>query len=179
MKKNVVVLLIIVLCTAFTFAGCSEDGSSVPTAQASQTASAASDNSASQASASSAPSAAADNSQFSADTSSAGTESSTQATESDTSTAMASYNVSDYEDRIVDLANRMDNAQMSDYKSLKKEARQISDEMDRTEDLAEIDYYNGKISNYDYIQVERELEVLEEMLDHAEDSMEIRLGIDD
>lgn len=97
----------------------------------------------------------------------------------DSLSTLENYDLADYEDKIIDLTERMKTADMNAYKPLKKEARQLNDELDIIDDLAEIDYYNEKISSTDYIQLERQLDILEELIDRAEDNMEFRLGIDD
>lgn len=186
MKKNFIFALLISALITLMFAGCADGETPGETARAAQTSSspsavplASAVDKTDMTAENSQPSDTADNSSAQNSPSDNSAIASNEPDVAESSAVPANYNVSDYEDRIVDLIARMDKAEMNDYKPLKKEARQINDELDRTEDLAEIDYYNGKISNSDYIQIERELEILEEMLDHAEDSMEFRLGIDD
>ena len=55
----------------------------------------------------------------------------------------------------------------------------MENQLDQCEDEAERDYRQGLLSRTDLRDVERQLEIMEDELDRAEDDLEYRFRIDD
>ena len=68
---------------------------------------------------------------------------------------------------------------MEQFFSLKQEANQIDNELERHEDELERQYRNGSLTRDEFRTNERELDHLEDLLDAAEDQIEYVFGIDD
>ena len=63
--------------------------------------------------------------------------------------------------------------------SLKQEANQVENELERHEDELERQYRDGALTRDEYRANERELDHLDDLLDAAEDQLEYVFGIDD
>lgn len=68
---------------------------------------------------------------------------------------------------------------MEQFFTLKQEAKQIDDTLDRHEDELELLYRSQSLTREEYNRREHELDRLEDKLDDAEDYLELVFGIDD
>ena len=68
---------------------------------------------------------------------------------------------------------------LENYFTLKQEAEEIERDLERHEDDLEFQYRNRSLTPDDYRAKERELDLLEDKLDAAEDTLEYVYGIDD
>lgn len=76
-------------------------------------------------------------------------------------------------------ADKTDQENLDTFFALKQEEKAINDELDLYEDELERQYRAGELTRDEYRAEERELELLEDKLDEAEDALEYVFGIDD
>lgn len=65
------------------------------------------------------------------------------------------------------------------YSTIVADLEQIENEIEQSENQLEADFLNGSISKEDYYAAEGQFEQLENRLDAAEDSLEIKIGMND
>lgn len=63
--------------------------------------------------------------------------------------------------------------------ALDSEFNQLETELDTYENQKEAEYRNGSLSWEQYRTLELQLEQIEDRLDNAQDSLELRFGVDD
>ena len=92
-----------------------------------------------------------------------------------------------YSDRAEDLISRAkaaevpgdSSARIDAFFALDSEFNQLETELDSYENQKEAEYRNGSLTWDQYRSLELQLEQIEDRLDNAQDSLEIRFGIDD
>ncbi len=97
----------------------------------------------------------------------------------ETQTPPADYGLPGLTERVEAMVAQMETATEQTLFDALFEAKALENEIDAQDDAVERDYRQNLISRDDYRSIERELELLEERLNQAEDSMEYRLGYDD
>ena len=70
-------------------------------------------------------------------------------------------------------------ARIDAFFALDSEFNQIETELDSYENQKEAEYRNGSLTWDQYRSLELQLEQIEDRLDNAQDSLELRFGIDD
>lgn len=70
-------------------------------------------------------------------------------------------------------------ARIDVFFALDSEFNQLETELDTYENQKEAEYRNGSLSWEQYRTLELQLEQIEDRLDNAQDSLELRFGVDD
>lgn len=99
----------------------------------------------------------------------------------------ASYDLTSLTNATNEMVNKMNNAQppndfnqrRNQFYALKQEMQQVENQIDTTDDRAELDYKTGKMTYEEYRNLELQLDALDNQLDRAKDDLEYRFGIDD
>ena len=102
------------------------------------------------------------------------------------SSKAASYDLNSLTNATNEMVNKMNNAQppndfnqrRDQFYALKQEVQQVENQIDITDDKAEMDYRAGGMSYEEYRNIELQLDALDSQLDHAKDNLEYRFGID-
>ncbi len=119
----------------------------------------------------------ADNSNQS-DTASSQADSALSSEDGDTMASLETL-VDDYASRADALLDGGSNPDLDEYFAYKQESEEIDRRLDRYDNDLERQVRDGSLSRDDYHKAERQLDLLEESLDHAEESLEYYFGIDD
>ncbi len=96
-----------------------------------------------------------------------------------TTKTAADYDVAGLVAQADALIKEMDTTTVANYLAMDRKVDALDDAIEFMEDQAELDYYQGLLSMADYQKVKGDLDALDLKLDHAKDTLELRLGIDD